>query len=155
LVFAPSSLILTNYYLPLSGALGLPQVWILSKTMVHKILLSLSLILLLSFSVFSLWFPQYSYEKSKFTIEQMTELQNQFITTLKDESIPINRVKLVSQIEMQHELNLSNEEYVKAKFDSSSSLAELLFSLLAVHLVILFWAVRFKSKPNKKINKDT
>ena len=76
----------------------------------------------------------------------MSELQNQFITKLKDESIPINRVKLVSQIEMQHELNLSNEEYVKAQFDSSSSLAELLFSLLAVHLVILFWAVRFKSK---------
>jgi len=124
--------------------------------MVHKILLSLSLISLLSFSVFSLWFPQYSYEqsKSKFTIEQMTELQNQFITTLKDESIPINRAKLVSQIEMQHELNISNEEYVKAQFDSSSSMAELLFSLLAVHLAILFWTVRFKSKPNKLINKD-
>jgi len=118
--------------------------------MVHKILLSLSLISLLSFSVFSLWFPQYSYEKSKsnFTIEQMTELQNQFITTLKDESIPINRAKLVSQIEKQHELNLSNEEYVKAQFDSSSSLAELLFSLLIVHLAILFLTVRFKSKPN-------
>jgi len=125
--------------------------------MVHKILLSLSLISLLSFSVFSLWFPQYSYEQSKsnFTIEQMAELQNQFITTLKDESIPINRAQLVSQIENQHELNLSNEEYVKAQFDSSSALAELLFSLLAVHLAILFWTVRFKSKPNKKINKDT
>jgi hypothetical protein len=28
LVFAPSSLILTNYYLPLSEALELPKVWI-------------------------------------------------------------------------------------------------------------------------------
>ena len=84
----------------------------------------------------------------------MTELQNKFITTLKNESIPINRAKLVSQIEMQHELNLSNEEYVKAQFDSSSSLAELLFSLLVVHLAILFLTVRFTSKPNKQINQD-
>ena len=125
--------------------------------MVHKILLSLSLISLLSFSVFSLWFPQYSYEqsKSKFTIEQMTELQNQFIATLKDESIPIVRPKLVTQIEMQHELNVSNEEYVKAQFDSGSSMAELLFSLLVVHLVILFLTVKFKSKPNKALKQDT
>ena len=84
----------------------------------------------------------------------MTKLQNKFITTLKNESIPINRAKLVSQIEMQHELNLSNEEYVKAQFDSSSSLAELLFSLLVVHLAILFLTVRFTSKPNKQINQD-
>ena len=128
----------------------------LSKTMVHKILLFLSVISLLSFSVFSLWFPQYSYEQSKsnYTIEQMTELQNQFISTLKDESIPIDRSQLVSQLEMQHEVNLSNEEYVQAQFNSSSSLAELLFSLLVVHLAILFLTVRFKSKPNKQINQD-
>ena len=125
--------------------------------MVHKISLSLSVILLLSFSVFSLWFPQYNYEQSKsnYTIEQMTELQNQFISVLKDESIPIVRSKLVSQIEKQHELNLSNAEYVKAQFNSSYSLAELLFSLLVVHLVILFLTVKFKSKPNKALKQDT
>ncbi len=85
----------------------------------------------------------------------MTELQNQFIATLKDESIPIVRPKLVTQIEMQHELNVSNEEYVKAQFDSGSSMAELLFSLLVVHLVILFLTVKFKSKPNKALKQDT
>ena len=124
--------------------------------MAHKILLTLSIISLLAFSVFSLWFPQYNHEQSKsnYTIEQMTELQNKFISVLKNESIPLERSELVSQIERQHELNLSNEEYLKAQFNSSYSLAKLLFSIMVVHFVILFWAVRFKSKP-KKINKDT
>ena len=125
--------------------------------MAHKILLTLSIISLLAFSVFSLWFPQYNHEQSKsnYTIEQMTELQNQFISVLKNESIPLERSELVSQIELQHELNLSNEKYLKAQFNSSYSLAKLLFSILVVHFVILFLTVKFKSKPNKKINKDT
>ncbi len=116
--------------------------------MVHKIILSLSVISLLSFSAFSIWFPEYNYEqtKSKFTIEQMTELQNQYIAVLKDEAIPIDRSKLVSQIQKQHELNLSNEKYVKAQYDSSYSLAELLLSLIVVHLVVLFLTVKFKNQ---------
>lgn len=124
--------------------------------MAHKILLTLSLISLLAFSVFSLWFPKYNYEqsKSKYTIEQMKELQNQFISLLNNESIPLERSMLVSHIEMQHELNLSNEEYLKDQFNSSYSLAKLLFGILVVHLIILFLTVKFKSKPNKKINKD-
>ena len=85
----------------------------------------------------------------------MTELQNKFISVLKNESIPLERSELVSQIEMQNELNISNEEYLKAQFNSSYSLAKLLFSILVVHFVILFLTVKFKSKPNKKINKDT
>ena len=125
--------------------------------MAHKILLTLSMISLLAFSFFSLWFPQYNYEqsKSKYTIEKMTELQNNFISLLKNESIPLERSVIVSQIEMQHELNLSNEEYLKDQFNSSYSLAKLLFGLLVVHFIILFLIVDFKSKNNKKINKDT
>ena len=127
-----------------------------SKAMVKKILLLLSVLSLLSFSVFSVWLAQHSYEQSKsnFTIEEMIALQDQFESELEDETIPINRAELVLLIKKQHELNIENEKYVIAQFNSSSHLAELLVSLLLIHLAILFFTVELKRKPNKQFNRD-
>ncbi|MCG7532072.1 hypothetical protein MHM98_12070 [Psychrobium sp. MM17-31] len=124
--------------------------------MVKKILLLISVLSLLSFSGFSIWFVQYSYEqsKSKFTRNEMIELQAQFEAKLEDETIPIDRAELVSIIKKQHSLNISKEEYAQAQFSSSNSMAELLATLLLIHLAILFFTVELKGKPRKQINSD-
>ena len=159
MVFAPSSLILTNYFLPLNEALYFQWSESLNSNKSKIMWLSLSTLLLFTYSAFSLWLPHYvenKYEESNSrNLEERISLIEQAIVKAESED-SFNKSQIVTIFKSTIESEKSTENYISKLVNMFTTVSSILIGVLLIHLASLIYVFQglVKKKYNKQINKD-
>ena len=124
-----------------------------NSSMIKKIILLCSSIALLGYSIFLYLLPDSVYEgaKSKYSIEEMNTLSEQYIDSLRNEAQILNREELIKIAKFSHESQIANEAFIESQYEASKSLTNLLIYLVVLHILILYFTIGNKGKPNKPI----
>jgi hypothetical protein len=124
--------------------------------MVNKFILAISTASLFGLSIFLYVFSETTHQNatSKFSIEQMEKISDAHIATIQNLDEPLNRQDLVHAMESQKKLNIATRKYLDTQNNYYKSFAKFLFCLLFLHVIIGFYHIKGKNKPNKKIKRD-
>jgi hypothetical protein len=124
--------------------------------MVNKFILAMTTASLFGLSIFLYFYSETTYQNatSKFSIEQIEKISDDHIATIQNLHKPLNRQDLVHIMESQKKLNIATRKYLDTQNNYYKSFAKFLFCLLFVHVIIGFYHIKGKSKPNKPIKRD-
>ena|GEM_PF-4868962 len=140
MAFAPSSLILAKNFLPLNEALCFQWSESLNSNKSKIIWLSISTLLLFTYSGFSLWLPHYvenQYEESNSrNLEERISLIEQAIDKAESEE-PFDKSQIVTIFQSTIESEISTENYISKIVNIFTTVSSILIGVLLIHLASL------------------